>query len=89
MIFYNFFLVYVDLNNSITVNLMLCCASRNKDKTHRIFIFRLYNSLNLTYPPALAGMASSTEEEGAKGGNGHVEALNQSLHRTVLPEEVR
>jgi len=43
--------------------------------------------LNLTYPPALAGMASPTEEEGGKGGNGHVEALNQSLHRTVLPEE--
>jgi len=45
--------------------------------------FRLYNSLNLTYPPKLPGLDSS-EKDGQDG----VFALNQSLHRTVLPDEV-
>jgi len=44
--------------------------------------FRLYNSINLTYPPKLAGLPV----DGAEGEE-RVFALNQSLHRTVLPEE--
>jgi len=74
--------------NPATVDMKLMSVFTEFYTTMLGFVnFRLYNSLNLTYPPALAGMASPTEEEGAKGGNGHVEALNQSLHRTVLPEE--
>ena len=45
---------------------------------------RLYNSLNLTYPPKLAGMAVEEKQQG----DDNVAALNQALHRTVLPEEV-
>jgi len=47
--------------------------------------FRLYNGINLTYPPALAGIDAKEE---AGEGDDRVYALNQSLHRTVLPEEV-
>jgi len=45
--------------------------------------FRLYNHLNLTYPPKLVGVdnADSVNDE-------MVAALNQSLHRTVMPDEV-
>jgi len=45
--------------------------------------FRLYNSINLTYPPKLPGLEDK-EKEGQDG----VFALNQSLHRTVLPDEI-
>jgi len=45
--------------------------------------FRLYNGINLTYPPKLAGVDATNETEG----DDRVYALNQSLHRTVLPEE--
>jgi len=45
--------------------------------------FRLYNHLNLTYPPKLDGL--ETKED---GGEERVFALNQALHRTVLLDEV-
>lgn len=46
-------------------------------------IFRLYNSINLTYPPVLAGMAAESAQD-----DSCIAALNQSLKRTVLPDEV-
>jgi pescadillo protein len=46
--------------------------------------FRLYNQLNLTYPPKLQGVeANGTEED-----NERVCALNQSLQRTIVEEDV-
>jgi len=45
--------------------------------------FRLYNHLNLTYPPKLDGLESKED-----GGEERVFALNQALHRTVLLDEV-
>merc|ERR550525_948105 len=47
--------------------------------------FRLFNSLNLTYPPQLAGLPAGQD---AQEGEDRVFALNQSLHRTILPEDV-
>jgi len=46
--------------------------------------FRLYNGLNLTYPPQLAGLPA---DQDAQEGEDRVFALNQSLHRTILPED--
>jgi len=46
--------------------------------------FRLYNGLNLTYPPQLAGLPT---DQDAQEGEDRVFALNQSLHRTILPED--
>jgi len=45
--------------------------------------FRLFNGLNLTYPPKLVGCDApgKLDEE-------NVAALNQSLQRTVMPDEV-
>merc|ERR1719187_1602461 len=45
--------------------------------------FRLFNGLNLTYPPKLVGcdVPGKLDEE-------NIAALNQSLHRTVMPDEV-
>ncbi|XP_023338284.1 pescadillo-like [Eurytemora carolleeae] len=45
--------------------------------------FRLYNSINLTYPPVLAGMAAESAQD-----DSCIAALNQSLKRTVLPDEI-
>eukprot|EP00088_Acartia_fossae_P041174 TRINITY_DN4306_c0_g1_i4.p1 TRINITY_DN4306_c0_g1~~TRINITY_DN4306_c0_g1_i4.p1 ORF type:complete len:587 (+),score=207.34 TRINITY_DN4306_c0_g1_i4:59-1819(+) len=61
--------------------------------------FRLFNSMNLTYPPKLQGLQMTGTSQGKNKGEGEGEgstrvqeeervfALNQSLHRTVLPEE--
>jgi len=46
--------------------------------------FRLYNQLNLTYPPKLQGVTDLKKDEEME----HVSALNQSLHRTIIQEEV-
>ena len=56
-----------------------------KGTSHIFYLSRLYNGINLTYPPALAGIDAKEE---AGEGDDRVYALNQSLHRTVLPEEV-
>jgi len=45
--------------------------------------FRLYNSINLTYPPVLAGMVAESAQD-----DSCIAALNQSLKRTVLPDEI-
>lgn len=45
--------------------------------------FRLYHSLNLTYPPKLATMTEGGEEDMED----RVAALNQSLFKTVVEEE--
>lgn len=50
--------------------------------------FRLYNSINLVYPPKLQGLQSQAEEDQVDQENDRVFALNQSLHRTVIPEDV-
>merc|ERR1712212_406406 len=43
----------------------------------------LYNGLNLTYPPKLVGCDAEDSSNDEM-----VAALNQSLHRTVMPDEV-
>merc|ERR1711872_1004408 len=45
--------------------------------------FRLYNGLNITYPPKLVGCDAEDSSNDEM-----VAALNQSLHRTVMPDEV-
>lgn len=51
--------------------------------------FRLYNSINLTYPPKLEGMVEDPEDRDAREANTmKVFALNQSLHRTIIEEDV-
>jgi len=46
--------------------------------------FRLYNQLNLTYPPKLQGVGSEGKEDESE----RVCALNQSLQRTIIQEDV-
>merc|ERR1712242_329221 len=51
--------------------------------------FRLYNGINLTYPPKLTAIPEKEHmDEGVRGQEDQrVFALNQSLHRTVLSDE--
>jgi len=51
--------------------------------------FRLYNGINLTYPPKLTALPEKEHmDEGVRGQEDQrVFALNQSLHRTVLSDE--
>jgi len=49
--------------------------------------FRLYNSINLTYPPKLAGMVESNADI-AEDENTRVYALNRALHRVIIAEDV-
>ena len=51
--------------------------------SQKYIVFRLYNSINLTYPPVLAGMVAESAQD-----DSCIAALNQSLKRTVLPDEV-
>lgn len=70
--------------NPATVDMKLMSVFTEFYTTMLGFVnFRLYNSLNLTYPPKLAGMAVEEKQQG----DDNVAALNQALHRTVLPEE--
>jgi len=51
--------------------------------------YRLYHSLNLSYPPRLAVAGAAGEKDDAAGQemDDRVAALNQSLYRTVVEEE--
>lgn len=51
--------------------------------------YRLFNSINLTYPPKLQGMDEEPENRDARQTNMmNVFALNQSLHRNIIAEDV-